>query len=239
MSTTPLTSAPRGKTLSGHALSQLKELLLSGQVMPGQLLSLRTTAEAMGISVMPVREAVAQLVGEQALEVTPNRSVRVPILSAEQYTEVTNIRLELEGYAVQQAALIAPTSLIARLRKLNARLAREMEATNPDSAAVVMLNKALHFQVYENANMPLLLRMIESLWLRIGPILNYDIHAGSERTVKKTAYEHHIRLIDALESRDAEAARAALQSDIKSAYQHILEKQYAQDGEARRAGHGS
>ncbi|AEC21328.1 GntR family transcriptional regulator [Pusillimonas sp. T7-7] len=239
MSTTPLTAAPRSKTLSGHALSQLKELLLSGQVMPGQLLSLRTTAEALGISVMPVREAVAQLVGEQALEVTPNRSVRVPVLSVEQFTEVTNIRLEIEGYAVQQAALAAPGPLITRLRKLNTRLAREMEAANLDSATVVMLNKELHFQVYQTANMPLLLRMIESLWLRIGPILNYDIHAGSERTIKKTAYEHHTRLIDALESRDAQAARQALQSDIKSAYQHILEKQYPRAGKTRRPGLGA
>src|SRR3546814_11096310 len=39
----------------------------------------------------------SQLVGEQALEVTPNRSVRVPVLSVEQFTEVTNIRLEIEG----------------------------------------------------------------------------------------------------------------------------------------------
>src|SRR3546814_18243388 len=85
---------------------------------------------------MPGREAVAQLVGEQALEVTPNRSVRVPVLSVEQFTEVTNIRLEIEGYAVQQAALAAPGPLITRLRKLNTRLAREMEAANLDSATV-------------------------------------------------------------------------------------------------------
>ena len=52
------------KTLSGDAYKQLSELLMSGRVMPGEQLSLRTLAMGLGVSVMPVREAVSRLLSE-------------------------------------------------------------------------------------------------------------------------------------------------------------------------------
>src|SRR3546814_13660494 len=91
---TLLSPPPRRETLGANVLFQIKELLLTGQLMPGEQLSLRSTAEALGVSVMPVREAVYQLVADQALEVAPNRSVRVPLMSAEQFKEITKIRSE-------------------------------------------------------------------------------------------------------------------------------------------------
>ncbi|HUH61001.1 MAG TPA: GntR family transcriptional regulator [Candidimonas sp.] len=217
----------RPETMGANVLFQIRELLLTGQLMPGEMLSLRSIAQAAGVSVMPVREAVAKLVAEQALEVTPNRSVRVPILTVEQFTEVTNIRVQIEGYAVEQAALTAPESLIPVLRDLNKRFIEAMDAPSINTTAVVMLNKEMHFQIYEAAAMPMLLKIIDGLWLRIGPILNYDIHVGSQRTDKKTAVVHHTNLIDALERRDPTAAKMALKDDIESAYRHILEKKYA------------
>lgn len=53
-----------------------------------------------GVSVMPVREAVNQLVAEQSLEVMPNRAVRVPVMTQEQFFEIRQIRIGIEGYAV-------------------------------------------------------------------------------------------------------------------------------------------
>src|SRR3546814_19576047 len=76
------------------------------------------------------------------------------------------------------------------------------------------------------SNMPMLVKIIESLWLRIGPVLNYDLRAGSARTQKKIAVAHHTHMIDALEQRNARLARKALQSDIESAFKHILAKQF-------------
>lgn len=222
-----LSPAPRRETLGANVLFQIKELLLTGQLLPGEQLSLRSTAEALGVSVMPVREAVYQLVADQALEVAPNRSVRVPLMSAGQFQEITQIRLQIEGYAVEQAAQNSPPELIAALRRLNDQLSLAMEAAGENKAAVVLLNKELHFLVYAAAGMPMLVKMIESLWLKIGPVLNYDLRAGSERTRKKIAVEHHARMIAALERGDARLAREALHSDIESAFKHILAKQFS------------
>lgn len=219
--------APRRETLGANVLSQIKDLLLSGRLMPGELLSLRSTAEALGVSVMPVRVAVYQLVADQALEVAPNRSVRVPTMTARQFKEITDIRLQIEGYAVEQASLNATPALIQSLRNLNEALALEMDAATSNKASIVTLNKEIHFSVYEAAAMPMLLKIIETLWLRIGPILNYDLRAGSERTQKKTAVEHHNRMITALEEKKPDEARQALHDDIKGAFDYIYAKQFS------------
>ncbi|TEA79588.1 GntR family transcriptional regulator [Allopusillimonas ginsengisoli] len=223
-----LNPTPRRETLGANILAQIKELLLTGQLMPGEQLSLRSTAEALGVSVMPVREAVYQLVADQALEVAPNRSVRVPMLSAAQFHEITQIRLQIEGYAVEQATGRMTAALLDTLRATNARLAQEMDAPENNMADVVQLNKALHFSLYAAAGMPMLDKIIESLWLRIGPILNYDLRAGSERIKEKTAVRHHANMLDALEAGDAPSARSALCNDIESAYAHILAKHYSE-----------
>lgn len=217
---------PRRETLGANVLAQIKNLLLTGQVMPGEQLSLRSTAEALGVSVMPVREAVYQLVADHALEVAPNRSVRVPVLDAAQFSEITQIRLQVEGFAVERATQNVTQSLINSLRETNELLANKMGPTGKDMAEVVRLNKDLHFTTYTAAGMPMLVQIIEGLWMRIGPILNYDLRAGSERTENKIAVEHHTRMIDALERNDAAAAREALQSDIRSAFEYILQKQF-------------
>lgn len=225
---TLLTTAPRPETLSANVLFQIKDLLITGRLMPGEQLSLRSTAEALGVSVMPVRDAVSQLVAEQALEVAPNRSVRVPKLNAQQFTELTQIRLQIEGYAVELAAQNAPTSLIPKLRHLNAQLSEEMDTPDHNKSSMVLLNKELHFQIYQSAGMPMLLKIIESLWLKSGPILNYDLLAGSQRTSKKIAVAHHEKLINALEARQPSAAKKALHDDIKSAFKYILGKQFGE-----------
>ena len=214
-------------TLSDAVLVEIKELLLAGQLKPGESVSLRKTAEKLGVSMMPVRTAIYQLVADRALEVAPNRSARVPVMTAEQFNEVTRIRLQVESYAVEQATAHASPELVAQLRKINDELADRMTGGNEDLRQAILLNKALHFHLYKASRMPMLVNIIESLWLRIGPVLNYDISSSSERTRDRIAAGHHARMIDAVEARDPPSASAALRDDIGTAYQYIIATQYS------------
>ncbi|MBO1110621.1 GntR family transcriptional regulator [Bordetella petrii] len=227
----------QSETLGAQVLQQIKEILLTGRITPGESLSLRSAAESLGVSMMPVRQAVHQLVADQALEVTPNRSVRVPVMTAAQFHEVTQIRLEVESYAVEKAVPNVDPALVQSLRELNAALSKALTAGGDSLGDAVLLNKTLHFSIYSAANMPTLVKMIESLWLRIGPILNYDLRSGSERTLNKVAVAHHDALINALEAQDIASARKALQQDIETAYQYIVSQRYA--GLATRHGLGT
>ncbi len=222
MSLSELVTPLKRQTLSADVYAQLKELLISGQMMPGEQISLRGTANALGVSVMPVREAVHRLAAEQALELTPNRALRVPLMSVSQFREITSIRINLEGLATACAAEKLSDGGIAQIGRINDEFAEEMRRSEPDGTRLIMLNKALHFAIYEGAAMPILLHMIEALWLRIGPILNYDLRSGSRRVRDGAAVSHHGRLLDALRRRDPDAAREALKGDIESAADFIV-----------------
>ena len=91
-------------TLGERVHAELRELLMSGELAPGQKMSLRSVAETLGVSIMPVREAVARLVSDRSLEVLPNRAVRVPLMSRVRFRELTAVRLAIEGFAAEEAA---------------------------------------------------------------------------------------------------------------------------------------
>ena len=210
------------QTLSGDVYQQLRELLISGRMMPGEQISLRSTAEALGVSVMPVREAMQRLVAEQALELGPSRAIRIPMMTVSQFREITNIRINLEGFATEQASQFIGDSALRKLEKLNDDFCQEMSLSQPVGFRLISLNKELHFAVYRAAEMPMLLQLIEALWLRVGPILNYDLRSGSGRIDNRTAVDHHSKLIEALKRKDGVGARAALQEDIESAADFLV-----------------
>jgi DNA-binding GntR family transcriptional regulator len=222
MSLSELVTPLKRQTLSADVYEQLKELLMTGRMMPGEQISLRGTATALGVSVMPVREAVHRLAAEQALELTPNRALRVPRMTVSQFREITAIRINLEGLATERAAALLDDAGVARIAELNTQFADEMGRAAPDGAKLIALNKALHFAVYEGARMPTLMKMIEALWLRIGPILNYDLRSGSRRVGDGVAAAHHARLVEALKRHDGAAAREALRGDIEAAADFIV-----------------
>jgi len=215
---TPLTR----QSLSADVYKQLRDLLMNGKVMPGEQLSLRSIAEALGVSVMPVREAVNRLVAEQALELTSTRVLRVPMMTVSQFREITCIRTNLEGLATAQAASLLDELALHEIEALHERFSHETSLKRPDKSRLIEANKELHFAIYSQARMPMLLQMIESLWLRTGPILNYDLRTESTRVTKREQADHHGRLVTALKKKDAIAAAAALRDDIESAADYIV-----------------
>lgn len=222
MSVTHLVTPLRRQTLSADVYGQFKELLISGRMMPGEQISLRNMAEALGVSVMPVREAVQRLAAEQALELSPNRTLRVPRMSVSQFREITSIRMHLEGMATAAAAAAMDHGEIQQVLLWHDRFTHEMAKKHPDGSRLISFNKELHFAIYRGARMPMLLQLIEALWLRIGPILNYDLRSGPTRIGERVALSHHASLVQAIRDRDSEAARQAVQADISSAADFII-----------------
>jgi DNA-binding GntR family transcriptional regulator len=105
-------------------------------------------------------------VAEQALELTPNRALRVPLMTESAFREITRIRVNLEGLATEQAAQQLPSDALERIAALQDRFAAEMASASPDGARLIAFNKDFHFAVYGAAGMPLLLhhaRLVEAL----------------------------------------------------------------------------
>jgi DNA-binding GntR family transcriptional regulator len=222
MSVKKLLTPLKRQTLSADVYEQFKELLISGRMMPGEQISLRGMAEGLGVSVMPVREAVQRLTAEQALELTPNRSLRVPQMSVSQFREITSIRKNLEGLAAATAAQSLSDEDTQKIVMWHESFVREMKNETPDGARLISLNKELHFAIYRGAKMPVMMQLIEALWLRIGPILNYDMRSGPVRVNQRTALTHHASMVESILKKDVEGARQALEADIQSAADFII-----------------
>lgn len=212
------------RTLGGQVYAGLRDWLISGELSPGEKLSLRTMADRLGVSMTPVREAVSRLIADEALEVLPNRAVRVPELSLAQFRELTSIRLAIEGFAAERAATIRSPRQLAAMRRFDAAFRRQCGRPRPDLAAAVRANQALHFAVYAAAGLPSLMPIIEGLWLRIGPVINLDLRVVGSRVRLAKSAQCHARLVAAIAAGRGPAARRALEDDIGGAAAHIVSR---------------
>jgi DNA-binding GntR family transcriptional regulator len=211
-------------TLGDQVYAHVRDLLVSGRLAPGDRLSLRQIADVMGVSMMPVREAVSRLVADQAIEVTPNRALRVPVMRRQQFEDLAVIRSEIEGFAAERAAASCTPTQLKAINAAERRFRDLAQAAQRDLPAAVQANQAFHFAVYAAAGLPDLVDVIRSLWLKVGPVINLDLRENPERLATGQAAELHATCASAIARGDPPAARAAIAADIRGAAIFILSR---------------
>jgi len=211
-------------TLGERAYARIADLLISGRLAPGEKLSLRGAAEVLGVSIMPVRAAVSRLVADRALEVAPNRAIRVPVMSAAQFRDITATRIAIEGHAAALAAEHRSEDDLPAIAAAEEAMRAESLSDTPDLPLAVEVNKRFHFAVYQAAKSPTLNGIIRALWLKVGPVINLDLRENPERIYTGGAVRFHAEILDAIVRRDPEKARAGIAADIKGASDFILSR---------------
>lgn len=207
-------------TLQDRIYSDLKRALMSGRFNPGDVLTLRSMAETLGTSIIPVRDALQRLVAERALNFRPRtRSAQVPLMTRREFDEMTAIRIRLEGFAVELAASRISSSGIAALEKLNDQLQAAID--NRDGSVALETNMSFHFTIYSSAESELLRDMIEAMWVRIGPLLAIPYREMLDQdnlTLEgfDGGIECHRQIIHRLRLRNSDDASASLIADIKT-----------------------
>jgi len=196
--------------LSEQVYGSIRDSLMDGRYEPGARLTIASLAEQLGVSITPVREAIFRLVSERALEMRAATSIHVRNLTASELKEIQIIRHHLEGEAAAQAAERIDPAALAEMEGLQRSFSRAA-ATDPLEAS--RLNREFHFRLAEAAGMPLLLATIESMWAQMGPLIHL-YHQNTPPRVLVSPDHGHYQVLTALRSRDAPAARAAIQADI-------------------------
>jgi DNA-binding GntR family transcriptional regulator len=202
------------ETLQERAYQELRKAIREGRFTSGEMLTTRGLAALLGVSPMPVREAVRRLAQEKTLEILPNRTTRVPLLSAQRFEELADVRAELEGHAAARAAERMTAMEFAEIKNANEEMSRAID--RGDFAAVNVMNERLHFAVYRAAKSAVLLSVIEGLWQQSGPYLASLIRhlLSVSETPSNFALLHHYELLAALGKGDPVAARKAMTADI-------------------------
>jgi DNA-binding GntR family transcriptional regulator len=203
-------------TLNDLAYDKLKRALLTGRIEPGMTLSFRQLAQDLGTSMMPVREAVARLVAERALEVIPQRGIRVPQLTPAEAEDLWSLRIQLEGEGAARAALRATPVDIARIAQLCDEVRAHAEAA--DLHGFLSSNSDFQFAICKAAQTRVFLTLVEMLRVQASPHRNEAIRV---LLTDQPRYFHqmlcnHDDLVDAIRQRDAERARRIRQSDIEA-----------------------
>lgn len=206
-----------GLALDEMAYRRLRQALVTGAVLPGDRLSIRGVAAALGVSAMPARTALRRLAAEQALDLLPSGTAVVPRLTRAGFAELGAIRAELEPLAVRLATPLLTKADWARLADLVC--AHDAARQQGDTDAIQTADRDFLFLIYRAARAPLLLGLIETLWLRRGPL--FAALRGVSGAMGAMRHRHG-EILEALRARSAEPAAALLQSEIKEATHFIL-----------------
>lgn len=205
-----------GLALDEMAYRRLRQALVTGAVLPGDRLSIRGVAAALGVSAMPARTALRRLAAEQAVDLLPSGTAIVPRLTRASFAELSAIRAELEPLAVRLATPLLDEADWGRLAALVA--AHDAARDAGDAAAGQDADRDFLFAIYRAAGAPLLLGLIETLWLRRGPL--FRSMRGVDGAAAGLRHRHR-EILDALRARDGAAAAALLRQEIGDATRFI------------------
>lgn len=193
--------------------AQIKQQLVSGGFYPGQKLVLRTLAQALGTSPMPVRDALHRLESIGVIVMLANRTMTVPELTAEQLADIRDVRVALEGLAIQKACAAATEADLGALQDIFERL--RAAAESGDASKFLEANWLFHFGIARASHSDLIADMVEPLWLKMGPSIRLS-KPDTSRMID--AVPCHRMALDGLRARDKAAAHKAIVADITGCF---------------------
>ncbi len=202
------------KTRDGYVADNLREAILRGQLKPGQRLDQNEIAEILNVSRSPVREALRTLAAEGLVTVYPHRSAMVAELSLEEFEEISQIRVALEGMAARVAAPNMDEDRIAILKNTLDQLA---ETTDPDRW--VELNRHFHHTIYRAVNRPRLLSLIQNLRNTMAPYIRQYIRLDEHKDVARIGHE---RILEACIHQDGKRAQKETEIHLTMVYEEAL-----------------
>lgn len=203
-------------SLAAEAYAVVRQRILRGELVLGQVISRRKLAAELGMSFLPVSEALLRLEFEGLLESRPRAGTRVRIPSPDDVKGHYVVREALEVQAAVLFTTVASASERAELKKLAARV--DALSTQPDRTLYLGLHQKLHHRIAEAARCETLVEAIDkthalaSIWFCV-----------MRRPSSDDSPRRHQDLLDALCSGDPIAAAGAMRQHIAEGMQHVME----------------
>jgi DNA-binding GntR family transcriptional regulator len=187
----------------------LRTNLICGKIAPGVPLTIRGLAESLNVSPMPVREALHRLACEGAVEAKNNRRVIVPRMTAEKFAELCELRILIESHAAEKALPFIRDTDITNLERIDASIDEAVERGDVETTS--LRNQDFHRSLYSANPYQVVIPLIESLWLQLGPFSRIAI----SKLEKIYIVDRHVEAIEALKQRNSFGLRRAIEADIR------------------------
>ena len=192
-----MSSFERPKTAQEAVLAEIREQLLDGRLAPGGSIRPDALGDELGVSAVPVREALRILEGEGHVHYRPHRGYVVATLNAEDLVEIYRIRELLETEAVRGAIPKLRGDTVARLREI----VHEMDEVQDDVISLTAVNRRFHFTLFEAAEMPQMVRVLRILWDSSD---RYRLRYLMSPENRQLVHDQHQRMMKAVADGDVE-----------------------------------
>ena len=216
------TSAPldanTAQTHQDAIYAMLRQWVTVGRFKPGERLKIRDLASALGVGQMPVRAALQRLSADGALVNIPRSGVVVPTLSVPEFDDLLQVRMLLEGEAAERGSALLTADARSELEQLCRRMAKALRADDPQD--YLAANEEFHVLLYQAAASPVLFSLIDTLWLKAGPISNRLFDRPQTSAVLNDAHED---IVKAIRAQDHAGVRRAIERDLFVAGQFLRE----------------
>lgn len=193
-------------------LNGVRELILSGEIAPGEPVRQEALAKRFKVSRIPVREALRQLESEGLVNLVPHSGARVARLDFEEYQELYRMREALEPLIISQSAEKIDDERLVGLYEAAAAI----EDATDDLDRWLALDRTFHLQTYEPANLPRAQKLAIGFWNQTQQYRRAFIYAlpDRERRLEIVDLEHRL-ILDALRRSDPVDAAEKLRSHIR------------------------
>lgn len=195
----------------------LRDMILFGDLAPGQPVTIQGLSATLDCGITPVREAIRRLTSEGALMFQGNRRVSVPALTPASLAEVTFLRKAIEPELARRAAQRAQPADVARLQATDQAL--DVAISNGDIRGYLMGNYQFHHQLYALASAPILAETADRLWLRFGP----SMRVVCGRLGTGSLHDWHKDILEGLQNNAPEPAAQATLRDLEQGVQQLIE----------------
>lgn len=193
-------------TIQQAVADAVRTRIISGKLPAGERIDQDALAAEFSVSRMPVREALRQLGAEGFVTIVPHRGAIVTALSPSEVEEIYEVRAALEGVAARHASRELSPSDLTALRAILAAMRNE-----DDIDRWVALNADFHDTINRASERPRLLELIQRFREQSQPYIRLYV----QRLHKSAqARKEHKAILDALATRDADAAEAAVRAHL-------------------------
>ncbi|MDT0433365.1 MULTISPECIES: GntR family transcriptional regulator [Streptomyces] len=200
-----------GEQAKQHALGELRQAILRGEMAPAQRLVENELAEQFGVTRASIRAALIDLEAQGLVERIRNRGSRVRVVTVEEAVAITECRMALEGLCAAKAAALVSDRQIAELTELGTAMTKAVADGEPMTYSE--LNQQLHTRVRHFSGQRTAVDLLERLNAQL---VRHRFQLALRPGRPQHSLNEHLAMIDAISTRDPQAAEAAVRAHLTS-----------------------
>lgn len=218
---------PRDTTaLVRSVRDRLRLAIALGEIEAGSKLNQVQLAKQLGVSRMPIRTAVAELVAEGLLELIPGGGVAVSWLTVQDLRNVFEVRAALEASAVRRVAEARPVYGLNNIDRVVARHKPRVESY--DAAQLLGADREFHMSILDATDNSYFGRAIVPVWSTVERAMVQILHL---KDVFAHAWDEHEQIAEALRTGDADLAERCLRQHLEKAAAELEKVLSAKEGQ--------